>query len=80
VLSALKGIFFRREHLSAIKRVIYVFPEKYNELTLTGKYDIARIIGKLNKEIKSQMRSDPFTGAGRWERQRLSRVPSLFPR
>jgi len=67
VLFSSEGYFFGGNISQPIKRVIYVFPEKYNELVLTEKYDIARIIGKLNKEIKSQEETPTLLlGPGRW--------------
>ncbi len=50
-----------------ISRVIYVDPEGYSRLSLSEKYDIARLIGRLNRQIedKSQMHV-MLMGPGRW--------------
>jgi hypothetical protein len=50
-----------------IKRVIYVEPKAYTELNLSQKYDIARLVGKLNRQIVSR-ESMPvlLMGPGRW--------------
>ena len=32
-----------------IHRVIFVGPEQYSRLSLTGKYDVARLVGKINR-------------------------------
>jgi hypothetical protein len=50
-----------------IKRIIYVDPEKYTALTLSEKYDIARLIGKLNKMITNREEVPTMLlGPGRW--------------
>ncbi|MFB0555581.1 MAG: PEP/pyruvate-binding domain-containing protein [Phycisphaerae bacterium] len=50
-----------------LKRIIYVDPEKYVELTISQKYSIARLIGKLNSQIDSkQVTPTILLGPGRW--------------
>lgn len=50
-----------------IKRIIYVDPEHYTGLSLTGKYDIARFIGKFNKLVKDREAMPTLLlGPGRW--------------
>ena len=50
-----------------IKRVIYVEPKAYTELNLSQKYDIARLVGKLNRQVTGR-ESVPIMliGPGRW--------------
>ena len=50
-----------------IKRIIYVDPKAYVDLTLSQKYDIARLVGTLNRQItnKESMPTILF-GPGRW--------------
>ncbi|MGD8500302.1 MAG: PEP/pyruvate-binding domain-containing protein [Phycisphaerales bacterium] len=50
-----------------IKRVIYVEPQAYIDLPLSGKYDIARLIGKLNRQVTDRD-TEPtiLLGPGRW--------------
>ncbi|PIS28620.1 phosphoenolpyruvate synthase [Candidatus Saganbacteria bacterium CG08_land_8_20_14_0_20_45_16] len=51
----------------AIKRLIYVDPKAYGELLMPKKFEVARLIGRLNKTIANQ--SDLPTlmiGPGRW--------------
>jgi hypothetical protein len=38
----------------AIHRVIFVDPEQYSLLSLTGKYDVARLVGKINRQKARQ--------------------------
>lgn len=51
----------------SISRLIYIDPEGYTRLSLAKKYDIARLVGKLNKQIsrKEDMPTILF-GPGRW--------------
>jgi hypothetical protein len=50
-----------------LKKLIYVEPAAYIELPLQQKYDIARLIGKINKQI-SDRENEPtiLMGPGRW--------------
>jgi len=62
-----QGYFLGGNVLQNINRIIYVNPEKYSELRTTDKYEVARIVGGLNRGIKS--RKDLPTllmGPGRW--------------
>jgi hypothetical protein len=51
----------------AIKRIIYVEPEAYIKATLSQKYDIARLVGKLNRQITNREATPTILlGPGRW--------------
>jgi len=57
-----------------IKRIIYVDPEKYTRLILSDKHEVARIVGNLNRNIKSKEEIPALLmGPGRWG----STTPSL---
>ena len=50
-----------------ITRVIYVEPQAYINLPLTGKYDIARLVGVLNRQVdNNQTEPTILFGPGRW--------------
>jgi hypothetical protein len=50
-----------------IKRVIYVEPQVYVNAVISRKYDIARQIGKLNRQITSRQATPAILlGPGRW--------------
>lgn len=50
-----------------ISLIIYVDPQAYVALTLTEKYSVARLIGKLNKQMADREKSPAFLlGPGRW--------------
>jgi hypothetical protein len=50
-----------------IKELVYVEPSAYIELPLQQKYDIARLIGKLNKQITDREKEPVILmGPGRW--------------
>jgi hypothetical protein len=50
-----------------ISRIIYIDPQKYSNLSLSNKYNIARLVGKINKTInkRDEMPTILF-GPGRW--------------
>lgn len=57
-----------------IKRIIYIDPEKYVNLNLSDKHEIARIVGSLNRNIKNREDLPALLmGPGRWG----STTPSL---
>ncbi|MGE5398130.1 MAG: PEP/pyruvate-binding domain-containing protein, partial [Chitinophagales bacterium] len=47
-------------------RLVYVRHDQYVELPLNEKYQIARLIGKINRQLKTQRQSVIFIGPGRW--------------
>jgi hypothetical protein len=62
-----QGYFLGGNISQKIDWVIYVDPQKYTELTLSDKYEIARTVGKLNRTIgdKEQLPT-LLMGPGRW--------------
>jgi hypothetical protein len=51
----------------SIARLIYIDPQGYARLSLSEKYDIARLVGKLNKQIhKREEMPTILFGPGRW--------------
>jgi hypothetical protein len=50
-----------------LKKIIYVEPQAYIQLSLSQKYDIARLVGKLNRQITNR-EAEPtmLLGPGRW--------------
>jgi hypothetical protein len=62
-----RGNFMGGNAALRIGRVIYVDPEGYAKLPVSGKYDIARLIGKLNRLAKSKEETPMLLmGPGRW--------------
>jgi hypothetical protein len=67
-------IFFRAEGgfmggntALPIKRIIWIEPRQYAQLPLTDKYEVARLIGRLNKLIKEREEQPTLLlGPGRW--------------
>jgi hypothetical protein len=50
-----------------VSRVIYIDPKKYLELPVSRKYSIARLVGKLNKQIMLRETTPTILmGPGRW--------------
>ncbi len=62
-----RGNFMGGNMGQPIDRVIYVDPEGYTKLSLSEKYDIARLIGRLNREIGGKEKIPTLLmGPGRW--------------
>jgi hypothetical protein len=50
-----------------LRRIIYIDPAKYIELTISQKYSVARLIGKLNARIANKETTPTILlGPGRW--------------
>ena len=61
------GYFLGGNISQRIERIIYVDPERYNKLILSDKYEIARIVGNLNRGIKKRDELPTLLiGPGRW--------------
>ena len=67
ILFQSEGYFMGGSISRQIKRIICVDPEQYSALTLSEKYDIARLIGKFNKLIVRREETPTLLlGPGRW--------------
>lgn len=67
ILFSSKGYFLGGNISQPLKRIIYVHPKGYSELPMSGKYDIARIVGSLNKNISNREKLPVLLlGPGRW--------------
>jgi hypothetical protein len=62
-----KGNFMGGSTVDKIARIVFVDPEGYSKLPISGKHDIARLIGKLNKLVKDKDEIPVLLiGPGRW--------------
>jgi len=69
-----RGNFMGGNISQAIQRIVFVDPEGYAELLFSGKYEIARMIGKINHQIEEREKlTTLLIGPGRWG----TRDPSL---
>jgi hypothetical protein len=67
ILFSTEGGFMGSNAVQPIARIITVDPEGYTGLSLSEKYDIARLIGKLNRLIKDREATPALLmGPGRW--------------
>ena len=67
ILFQSEGNFMGGSISQPINRVIFVNPQRYNELSLYEKYDVARLIGKLNRQILDRSETSTLLiGPGRW--------------
>ncbi|MBU1864408.1 MAG: PEP/pyruvate-binding domain-containing protein [Candidatus Omnitrophica bacterium] len=61
------GYFLGGNISQEIRRIICVDPEKYSKLGLSDKYEIARIVGRLNRGIENRETLPTILiGPGRW--------------
>jgi len=67
ILFSCEGHFMGGSICQDITKVIYVDPKAYIDLPLSEKYDIARLVGGLNRQITAKD-AEPtiFFGPGRW--------------
>lgn len=67
VLLEMKGNFLGGSISQTIRRIIFVEPEAYINLPLNRKYDIARLVGRLNRQIRNKHQCPTILlGPGRW--------------
>ncbi|MFC1658558.1 PEP/pyruvate-binding domain-containing protein [Candidatus Omnitrophota bacterium] len=67
ILFQSEGYFLGGNVSQQIKRIIYVDPEEYSKLILSDKYEISRIVGRLNRNIKNSKELPVLLiGPGRW--------------
>jgi hypothetical protein len=61
------GNFMGSNVMLHISRVIYVDPEGYSRLSLSERHEVARIIGRLNRQIEDRgLMQVMLMGPGRW--------------
>lgn len=61
------GSFMGGSTVQPIRRLIVVDPSAYTDLTLTEKYDVARVVGRLNRLIPDrESMPTALLGPGRW--------------
>jgi len=66
ILFQTEGNFMGGSLFQPVKRLVYVDSEEYSRLSLSEKYDIARLIGRLNKISKREECPSILLGPGRW--------------
>ena len=67
ILFRCEGHFMGGSISADLKRIIYVRPQAYESLSMTQKYDIARLVGSLNKQISDRLAMPTLLlGPGRW--------------
>ncbi|TGE33555.1 PEP/pyruvate-binding domain-containing protein [Desulfosporosinus sp. Sb-LF] len=73
ILFKSNGNFMGGNVYTTIHKVIIVDPDAYNLLSQSEKYEVARTVGRLNKQIHKESTKALLLGPGRWG----SRIPSL---
>lgn len=66
ILIKSRGRFMGGDDLPIIERIVYVEPNAYAALTVNDKYQVARLVGRINRAFASRVRSLAFIGPGRW--------------
>ena len=67
LLFSTEGTFMGSSTMQPIRRIVSVDPEGYHRLALSEKYDIARLIGKINRQITDRDKLPTLLiGPGRW--------------
>ncbi len=67
VLLRQEGNFMGGSVSLALARLIYIDPQGYAGLSLSGKYDVARLVGHLNRLIENRKATPTLLlGPGRW--------------
>ncbi len=73
ILLSTQGSFMGNQFQGLYNWLIYVVPDEYAVLTLPEKYEIARMVGRLNRHIGQKNEKLALIGPGRWG----SSTPSL---
>jgi hypothetical protein len=67
IFFASEGHFMGGSVAQPIRRIIFVDPEEYTRLSLTDKYEVARLVGRLNKRLGDRKEVPTLLmGPGRW--------------
>lgn len=67
ILFANKNSFMGSEALQELKTIVYIPGDEYSKMPLTGKYEIARLVGRINR-LFCDRENEPLMliGPGRW--------------
>ncbi|HWP97396.1 MAG TPA: PEP/pyruvate-binding domain-containing protein [Syntrophomonadaceae bacterium] len=65
-LFSTRGHFMGGDDLPVMDKILYVEPQAYIALPLNEKYQVARLVGKINRIYSSSPRCLAFIGPGRW--------------
>jgi hypothetical protein len=67
IFFASEGHFMGGSIAQPIRRIIFVDPEEYTRLSLSDKYEVARLVGRLNKRLGDRNEVPTLLmGPGRW--------------
>jgi len=61
-----RGAIIGQSRLTAVDRFIYVVPAAYSQLTLSHRYEVARLLGQINHTLDRDRQSAILLGPGRW--------------
>jgi hypothetical protein len=61
-----RGAVIGQSRLLALDQAVYVVPSRYGQLTISQRYEIARLIGRINHAAGAGSRNLMLLGPGRW--------------
>lgn len=61
-----RGAVIGTSRVVPLRRFVYVVPERYAELPWTQRYEIARLLGRLNQAVRHDGDNVMLLGPGRW--------------
>lgn len=61
-----RGAIIGPSRLMRVDRFIYVVPSLYGELPLSRRYEVARLLGRINQALDREAETTVLLGPGRW--------------
>ena len=61
-----RGAIIGPSRLSAVDRLVYVVPARYCQLTFSERYEVARLLGRINQATGQDSGTTMLLGPGRW--------------
>ncbi len=61
-----RGAIIGPSRLTAVDRILYVAPALYGQLALSERYEVARLLGRVNQTLGDESGTIMLLGPGRW--------------
>lgn len=66
IIIAARGAVIGQSRINTIDRMVYVSPDRYGRLPLQQRYEVARVLGKINRAQTPDIQNVMLLGPGRW--------------
>lgn len=66
IIIAARGAVIGQSRINRIDRFVYVSPDHYGRLSLQDRYEVARLLGKINRAPSEGIETVMMLGPGRW--------------